>query len=258
VQSPVDLSLVIACYKDAPHLRANVRILERYLAATRLAYEFILVEDGSMDETLAEVRLTAAELAQQGVPVRVIEHERNQGRGAAVQDGFLAASGTVVGFIDIDLEHSHDALLSMYLRIASGECDGVVAKRLYESTKVNPLRLVMSVTYKRLVRLVTDLPVRDTEAGLKLFRRAAILPVLPSVEDRRWFWDTEVVARAADAGLVLADHPIIFTRNAGKQSTVRVVRDSVEYLVRLASFVSSRARPRAAPAERQVLPGKPG
>jgi glycosyltransferase involved in cell wall biosynthesis len=248
----MDLSLVLACYRDAPHLERNVAVLNAYLASTRLAYEIIFVEDASPDDTLAAVHRSAAALRAQAVTTQVIEHPTNTGRGGAVQDGFLAARGDVVAFIDVDLEHRPDAMLSMYLRIASGECDGVVANRLYEVSRVNPLRMILSRGYRFLLKSCIELPVSDTEAGFKMFKRARILPVLPTVEDRGWFWDTEIVARAADAGLRLIDHPIIFVRDATKQSTVRIVRDSLEYLLKLTSFLRQRRRVQLAEATAQV------
>ena len=165
-----------------------------------------------------------------------IFHAENCGRGASVQDGFQLARGKVIAYLDVDLENPIDALLPMYSSIVRGECDGVVAKRLYQSWRVNPVRLVLSLCYKFLVRLIVSLPVSDSEAGFKMFLKEKILPVLPTIEDRAWFWDTEIVARAADAGLKLKEHPIVFVRDPTKASTVRVVRDSYVYLRRLIAF----------------------
>ena len=56
----LDFSLIVACYKDAPHLMQNIKILNHYFSMTKLTYEFVFVEDGSPDNTAEEVRKSVA------------------------------------------------------------------------------------------------------------------------------------------------------------------------------------------------------
>ncbi len=231
-----DFSLVIACYGDAPHLFANVGALARLFDRTSLKVEFILVDDASPFGDADEVRRCVAAIAGGNVAVRAIYHERNRGRGRSVQDGFELARGTVVGYIDIDLEHSPDALLPMVLDCLDGVCDGVVGARVLGDGAASPLRRFLSAGYKRIVHACLALDVSDSEAGLKVFRREPLLAVLPDLEDEAWFWDTELVYRAGAAGMRLVDREIIFRKNPAKKSTVRLVRDSWIYLVTLVLF----------------------
>src|SRR5262245_55435770 len=96
----MDLSLVIPCYNEAPHLRESVAALCEVLDATRLEYEVVFVDDGSVDGTRDLIR----ELGASTPHCRFIFHEHNRGRGGAFKTGFEATSGRVTGFIDIDLE----------------------------------------------------------------------------------------------------------------------------------------------------------
>jgi len=227
---PIDCSLVIACYCEEPHLFSNVQALQRYFSATRLRYEFVFVEDASPDQTRREIERCQEWLVQKGVPIKVLFHETNQGRGATVTDGFRMAEGDAVGFIDIDLEHLMDCMLPAVLDLRDGKTDGVITSRVYDRSLFNLTRIVTSKVYKWLVQKILHLPVTDTESGLKFFNRKKILPVLDTVQDKHWFWDTEIVYASARAGLRLTNHPIAFVKNHDKKSTVRLARDSVRQL----------------------------
>lgn len=236
LKSPLDFSLVIACYFEEPHLFANVMALKKYLAATKLQWEMIFVEDASPDGTAREVRKCVQTLTAEGFTASAIFHTGNQGRGATVQEGFLAARGAVVGYIDIDLEHPMDAILPMYLSIRDGSCDGLVGKRAWDKTTIHPVRNIASLAYRLISHSVMRLSISDSEAGLKLFNREKILPVLASCKDPGWFWDTEICDQAERHGLILKDHPIVFVKNPNKISTVHVFRDSLVFLKRLFAY----------------------
>ena len=227
----IDLSIIIACYLDAPHVYENSMRLARYFAATKLTVEFIFVEDCSPDETRVEIERVAAALKEKNFLVKVLIHPVNTGRGGAVMDGILLASGKVVGFIDIDLEHLHDAILPMYLEMMEQNFDVVIGKRLMLYPGLYLSRSITSYVYRFLLRLFIKMPVTDSETGLKLFRREKILPVIASCQDKHWFWDTEVLHRAYLSGLIIHEHTIVFCKDLQKQSTVKLFSDSLAHFV---------------------------
>jgi glycosyltransferase involved in cell wall biosynthesis len=226
----IDFSIVIATYNDAPHLRRNVLRLHEYLRGTRLNYEFVFVDDGSQDHTRHEVEQVVATLKSMGVVCLVHHHEFNKGRGAAVSTGIYAARGQIVGFIDIDLEPLMDSLLPLYQSIHSGQFDVMVGRRAIANAIAKPIRVLSSYVYRWLAHLVLRLPVADTECGLKLFNRAKVLTVLDQCQDTRWFWDTEVVHRSWTSGLKVGEHWIVFFEDRTKQSTVRLLPDTWNYI----------------------------
>lgn len=230
-----DLSLVLACYCEEPHLFKNVIEICEYLEASRFTFELIFVEDTSPDNTAVEVHRCFEELKRRNISSKVLFHSQNCGRGRSVQDGFEISSGEFVGFIDVDLEHPVDALLPMLIELKKGRTDAVVARRIYHGM-ATPTRMVLSVAYKTLVHLFIKLPVSDSEAGCKMFRREKLMPVLSHVKDPGWFWDTEIVDQCARHGLRFSEHPIVFEKKPEKKSTVRVFRDSVTYFVRLIRY----------------------
>ncbi len=226
-----DLSVVIACYLDAPHVYENSMRLANYFLATRLNVEFIFVEDCSPDHTRAEIERTVEELKKTSLATKTLFHQSNTGRGGAVMDGIRLASGNIVGFIDIDLEHLHDAILPMYLEMLDKNYDIVIGKRLMLYPGLYLSRSITSYVYRFLLRVFVKMPVTDSETGLKLFRRSKILPIINLCRDKHWFWDTEVLHRAHLDGLIIHEHTIVFCKNLEKQSTVKLFSDSYKHFV---------------------------
>ena len=242
-QTP-ELSVVIACYMEESHLVDSVSQLVETLDAMGRSYELIFIEDKSRDGTAALVQQLVA-----GHPNRrAIFHDQNVGRGGTVKEGFLLARGKVVGFLDIDLE-VHCRYLPKVLAAIDEGADGATAYRSYVPgyglTMI--VRKVVSHGYRWLFRALFDVPFKDTETGFKFFVRERILDVVRRTEDPGWFWDSEVMILAHDAGLRVVEVETSFERRTDKATTVRLLRDSWAYLVAIRAF-RRRQRTLRAPA----------
>ena len=97
-------------------------------------------------------------------------------------------------------------------------------------------RYLMSRGYSFLVRRLLGVNLQDTETGFKFFRREKLLPILEQIRDPGWFWDTEFMVRALRKGLRIVEIPGAYLRRYDKTSTVRGLRDSAEYFLKLLSF----------------------
>lgn len=231
--APTEISVVIACYHEAGHLRDSVAQLSATLDALARPYELVFIEDASTDATAAIV----AELVQQAPNRRAVYHRQNVGRGGTVAEGFGLARGRIVGFLDIDLE-VHCRHLPAVLAAIDAGADGATAFRHYDTSwRPNALlRQLLSRGYRWLFRVLFAVPFRDPEAGFKFFVRERILPVVAATRDPGWFWDSEIMILAHRAGLRIVEVPCRFERRADKKSTVRVVRDVWRYLVAIRAF----------------------
>ena len=231
--TPPALSVVVACYNEEPHLEESFRQLRAVLDDFHRPWEVVFVDDCSRDGTRGVLERIVRE--HPGLPLRVLLHEHNQGRGATVSDGFRVARGAVVGYLDIDLEvHAH--YIAPVVRAVEQGADVATVRRLYFVRAGALLRHVLSRGYAWLVRRLLSTRLVDTESGFKFFRREKLMPLLEQVEDRHWFWDTEVMIRAERAGLRIVEVPGAFVRRSDKRSTVRAIPDSIEYVRRLAAF----------------------
>lgn len=232
--NPIDLSVVIPCYNEAPILAESLPELLAALRGMRLTSELILVDDASRDGTVS--LLEECRRQHTDIPIQIIRHTTNMGRGRTVADGWRAARGRIVGYLDIDLEVHARYVPAMVDAIDRQGADGAVAWRMYKMTWSVLVRALCSKSYHLLVRGMLRLPFKDTETGFKFFKREAVLPWLETVRHPGWFWDTELMARAWFQGLRIAEIPCLFIRRTDKRSSVRVFRDAWGYLVALVRF----------------------
>ena len=234
-QTNLELSIIIACYNERPVLRDSVARIVDVMSVTKYAdsYELIFVDDLSRDNTVDIVLELMDKYSH--LPIRLIRHERNTGRGRTVMDGFGAARGRIIGFLDIDLETPAHYIPVAALEIERG-ADVASALRIYKFLWRTFYRQVLSVGYHKLVARALKLPLQDTEVGFKFFNRERAMPVLRECSDPGWFWDTEVMARSYFAGLKIVEIPTLFIKRYDKQSSVRPIHDSLEYFSKLQRF----------------------
>jgi glycosyltransferase involved in cell wall biosynthesis len=208
------LTVVVPVFNLAGRISENVRtIRQRVEAALGERIEVIVVSDGSSDRSEERALDSDPEMA------RVIHYDRNLGKGYAVRVGALAARGRFVSFVDADLDLD-PASLADYLRLAEREALDVVigSKRHPESLVDYPRsRRLGSWLYRQLVRVLFQLDVRDTQVGLKLFRREVAEEVLPLLLVKQFAFDLELLAVANALGFTrIREEPVTLRyRNTG-------------------------------------------
>jgi glycosyltransferase AglD len=227
------LSVVVACYNEEEVLAASFAEIREVLEDFDRPFEIVFVDDVSRDRTREILREIVA--AHPSLSIQVILHDVNRGRGATVTDGFRAARGEIVGYLDVDLE-VHARYIPSLVRAIDKGADVATVRRIYAFQLRSLDRYFMSRGYSYLVRKLLATSVRDTETGYKFFRRDRLLPVLDEIHDAGWFWDTEFMIRAERRGLRIAEVPGAYVRRFDKTSTVSGLRDSVRYFGKLVEF----------------------
>jgi len=236
---PELLSVVLACYNEGPDLARSVDEIGDTLSELRGPFEVIFVDDHSRDGTRQRIEQIVEQ--RPDLNPRAIFHDRNQGRGASVSDGFRLARGAIAGYLDVDLE-VHCRYIPSLMRAIDRGADVATVRRIYAFQPGSLDRYVMSRGYSWLVRRLLKVPLRDTETGFKFFRRDRLLPVIEAVRDPGWFWDTEFMARALRRGLRIEEIPGAYVRRADKRSTVSGLSDSIAYFHKLVAFRRQLAR----------------
>jgi dolichol-phosphate mannosyltransferase len=206
------LSLVIPAYNEAPVIARAVAEAEAALAGRFAAFEVLVVDDGSTDDTATVVRNSLP-----GAPhTRSLRHEGNRGYGAALRTGFEAARFPLVAFTDADCQFDLTEL-GVLARLAD-ESPIVVGYRL--DRKDVWARRFYSWGYNRLARVMLGTRVRDVDCALKVFRREVLAQLLP--ESRGFFVNAEMMTRARQLGFPVAEVPVTHRPRASGTSKVSV------------------------------------
>jgi len=221
----IDLSLILPCFNEHAVFEKSVACILSTLKDSSYTFEIIFVDDGSSDDT----RMLITNVCKTQTSCTYILHTQNDGRGAAVTDGIRIAKGDVVGYIDIDLEVSPVYIPDIVSLIKKGDADVVVGNRIYRTSAGSMIREILSVGYRKLSDWIIGTGGVDTESGYKFFNRKRFLPVLKTIKDKRWFWDTESIVRSRKIGLVIKEVPVLFIRRFDKVSSVHIIRDTLTY-----------------------------
>ena len=187
------LSIVVPCFNEEETLVKGVERI-RNIATPDLRLEIIIVDDCSRDASLGIAREIAADHPE----VRVLHHEVNQGKGAALRTGFAAATGEFVAVQDADLEYNPQELVKLILPLIDGEADMVVGSRFLSGGCHRVLYFWHSMgnTFLTLLsNMFTDLNLTDMETCYKVFRREVIQSI--PIEENRFGFEPEIVAKAA-------------------------------------------------------------
>lgn len=201
------VSVLMPAYNEGPRIRANILAVDRMFKALGGPYEIIVVDDGSGDWTFEEAK--AAAKGKRHITVK--RHEINQGKGWALKEAFRLSSGDWVVFLDSDLDIDPSQIEIFFKLQAQGGADVVIGSKRHPQSKLHyPFkRRVVSSGYFFLIKLLFNLPLRDTQTGLKLFRREVLRTVFPRVLVKRYAFDLELLVLAHHFGFRIDEAPVI-------------------------------------------------
>lgn len=232
------LSIVIPAFNEAGRVGSSLRAILDHLKHAGLDGEIIVVDDGSTDTTASVAR----ELLKDEGPHQVLSGRENRGKGFSVREGALVASREWTLICDADLSTPIGEVDRLLAAAESRHLDLVMGSRALSQSRIDVyqsfLRRNMGRTFNRFVRVLTGLPYRDTQCGFKLWRTAAVRPLLDKLSIDGFAWDVEMILRARRAGLSLAEMPVVWNNVEG--SKVAMVADPLRMLWDLVRIRFSR------------------
>jgi dolichol-phosphate mannosyltransferase len=204
------ISLVIPAFNEGAVIAQAIREAEAALTGLFSAFEVLVIDDGSSDDTARVV-----ELSLRAAPhTRLLRHAANRGYGAALRTGFEAARFELVAFTDADCQFD----LTDLGRLAPLAAEYPVVAG-YRADRKDPWqRRFFSRGYNRLARTLLGTRLRDVDCALKVFRRETLAELLP--ESRGFFVNTEMMTRARQLGLAVAEVPVTHRPRASGASKV--------------------------------------
>jgi glycosyltransferase involved in cell wall biosynthesis len=192
----VELSVVVPAYREGRRIYNNLSRLISELEKLSVSYEIVVVSDGNTDTTVREARRL------ESPTVKIFHYPMNIGKGFALSCGVDQSVGDLVTFIDADMELD-PATIGRFIEIMQADdCDAVIGSKRHPESKVSypAFRRLQSALYQMLIRLLFNLDVRDTQTGLKLFRRRVLQEALPLLAIKRFAFDLELLVVAGHLG----------------------------------------------------------
>src|SRR5213080_659802 len=220
------IDIAIPVYNEERDLARSVRRLRRYLDH-HFPFEarITIVDNASSDATWAIAQALALEL--RGVRAQRLAVK---GRGRAVRQAWLSSDAAIVAYMDVDLSTDLDALLPLVAPLISGHSDVSIGSRLSTGSRVRRgwKRELISRCYNALLRVALGATFTDAQCGFKAIRAETARRLIPQVENRSWFFDTELLVLAQRASLRVAEVPVDW--NDDPDSRVRLVPTALEDL----------------------------
>ena len=201
------LSIIVPVKNGEQDIVDNIRtILNEF---NTLDCEIIIINDGSSDDTTLALNKLSGEPT-----VKVYHKPTNCGKGAAIKTGFKLSTGDYCAIIDADLQ-IHPCELKTFIKLMDlYDADVVIGdkRNLYSNVEYSFFRNIVSVGYHIIVKALFRFPLRDTQCGLKLFKRKALQRVINRVLAKRFAFDLEVLVAIRDNNYRIIDAPVKVTK----------------------------------------------
>ncbi len=186
------LSIIVPVYRQAKTIALDIREVVKVLNGLPMPFELIAVVDGDLDGSMAAAQKV------RDPRVRVVGYKVNKGKGYAVRYGMAQSSGDIVGFMDAGGDLKPEGLGLMLDTLLWGDADIVVGSKRHPLSKVRYpwVRRIFSWGYQMLTKVLFSIDVRDTQVGMKLYKRKVLEDVLPRLLVKQFAFDIEILAVA--------------------------------------------------------------
>ena len=229
----MSVSVIIPAYNEAVRLPMTLAATADYFAARGEAFEILVVDDGSTDETMAVVKDFAGRRAE--ISVQCLSYAGNRGKGYAVRYGMLRASGERRVFCDADLATPAEEYEVVLAAMAAQNAPiGIGSRPLRNSNLLvhQPwYREQLGRGFNAAVQLLAVPGIADTQCGFKIFTADAAKAVFSTCRIDGFAFDSEALFIARRLGYAVAEVPIRWSHKDG--SKVSMVRDGLRMLADL-------------------------
>jgi dolichyl-phosphate beta-glucosyltransferase len=212
------LSIVIPAYNEEERIVPTIGAIASHVSSLGYDWELLIADDGSKDNTVKLVKeLNLANL-------RVLETEKNGGKGSAVRRGMIAARGKYVLFDDADNSTPVEELTKLLKKLEKEGYDVAVGSRAADGAqeaKRTILRRVLSGGLRWIVKNIFRIGVRDTQCGFKMFTNTAAHRLYTAQTITGFSFDLEILYLSAKFGYKIAEVPVEWVDAPGSKVDTR-------------------------------------
>lgn len=213
------ISLIVPVYRQEKTVASDLKRIKNVLDKLRYPAELICVVDGKDDNTF----INAQKFAKNDPDIKVIGYDTNKGKGYAVRYGMCQSKGDIIGFMDGGMDINPNGLAMLLEHFEWYNADIIIGSKRHPVSKIDYpwQRKILSMGYQLLVLLLFGLKVKDTQVGMKFFKREALEKVLPRLLVKHFAFDIEILAVANYLGFSrIYEAPIDIALRFGGTSTI--------------------------------------
>ncbi len=201
------ISVIMPAYNESTEIRASVIRTHQQLQRMTRDFQIVVVDDGSTDKTGEVLDQIAREVDR----ITIVKLAKNCGKGHALRKGFVHTRGELVFFLDADMDLPPEQMPGFLKMMEEEEADVVIGCKTDPRSRLDygPYRRLVSFIYYTITRILFGLPVRDTQTGIKLYRREVLEVCLPLMFVRAFAYDLELLVLAHYFGYRIVDSPVI-------------------------------------------------
>ncbi len=212
------LSVIVPTFNEKDNIGELIERISNSLVLNGFFYEILVIDDGSTDGTEEIVQRLSSMY-----PVSFFSKRGKKGKAYSLFEGFAKAIYQNLAFIDADLQYPPEEIVKMALKLKN--FDVVVADRKTYQDSLS--RRVFSKTFKKVFgKFLFDLDY-DVQSGLKVFRKE-VIDVVNFQPSSSWTFDLEFLRNAREAGFMLGNHSIVFSKRTKGDSKIGLIKTAFE------------------------------
>ena len=189
------LSIIIPVFNEEKYIEKTIKKVIK-ANSLKLKKEIIVINDGSTDKT----KTVLNKLKKTYKNLKIINNEKNQGKGYSLKKGFLASTGDIVLIQDADLEYNPDDYPLLLEPFLKSEADVVYGSRFITDKPHRVLyfwHYLANLFLTTLSNIFTNLNLTDMETGYKVFKGEVIRKIATNLKSKRFGFEPEITAKIA-------------------------------------------------------------
>lgn len=214
------VSILVPIYNIEKSIEKNINILIEKVSPFFMNFEIIISDDGSSDNSKEEIEKLCINFKNNNTNKNLknisgVYAIENQGKGYALKRACEISNGEYIIFCDGDMEIDPSQLENFFVIMQKENADVVIGSKRHKDSIVNysNIRKLISFIYFMFVKIFFHLPIQDTQTGLKLFKRDAIINIFPRILVKEFAYDLEVLAACNYNGKKIVSAPVIVNPN---------------------------------------------